>query len=342
MTLHNNRNSEIVELLKVLKSTDVPKSVDSGEAITYLALKDAILDNAISVLDSFEAESTVELKKELCVDHQKLASAALERIFDKHTQVLRQKLKEAEEECEMWRKVTLFGRCRTVRNSSTDAAAFLCVTKEHRRSTSTQTDMNENPAPTAHLDEYMAAAQQWLEEMTESSLSLLDAKVERLCYVYPPSSPDNQSPLENSKSRAMNGSAIDAGKLHRASPTASASETCSPGQKITLKSRVNTPHRKVAPIPITPIKSPASKTSNAVPKPAVRLPSKRENSTISPRQDATTLNQVARSFDGDGHVEPLYVLHTLQLKARNSVYPSIGISAAKIERCKPLQHLPQL
>lgn len=101
---------QVVQLLKELQATVVPRCVDSGEAITYLAYKDAILSKCMELLTLTEAEHTLpDAQQQLLVDHQQLAATVIERTFDTHAQLLRSKLAAAERDAEMWKKAALYG-----------------------------------------------------------------------------------------------------------------------------------------------------------------------------------------------------------------------------------------
>ncbi|KPA75543.1 hypothetical protein ABB37_08433 [Leptomonas pyrrhocoris] len=312
--LKTTRTDCIVELLKKLKNTAVPKSIDSGEAITYLAVKDTILNNVISFFDTSKSLDAAKPVSELCVDHQKLANAVLERTFDSHMQLLRHRLKEAESEAEMWRKVALLGQRTLMQNSSSDVTALLFATREQHRCHGTQTSLedvppNTNPTTTRlPSSNSLSAVEQLLAAHAENLVALLNQKVDLLCNANFSQLTENRSPLGDTKPKTAIYTGSDSDRCDRSLPGTTFEATCAP-----LKRR----NFKVASNPIAPTKNCATKSPTDRQKVAIPSSQKHADGAAFARQDVISPNVCARYVETHDITQPLYVLHALQLNPRN-------------------------
>lgn len=348
MLLNEARKKQVVILLQTLKCTSVPRSVDSGEAITYLALKDIILENAIGILGTSEPVDETKPLTELCVDHQQLANAVLERTFDAHMQLLRQKLKKAEEEADMWRQVTLFGRHRTLQTTSTEVTAVLSTVRKHSRCQGTQTCSDDavlktnSSAMSLLLQNDLEAVEQWFTEDIETSMALLDKKVELFCSASFTPAPENKSPLENIQSKPAAGLGTESGNFSHSLPEAPVANTCSSLAEIPLKANHDTKCRKPASAQIVPIKSPTARSPVGQPRNSALSSRKQHDGNAFARQGTASPDLATQSFKGDNSREPLYILQALQLKPRSSVSSSSAAHFTQNDKCQLPFQLPQL
>lgn len=343
--LNTTRKDHVVGLLQKLKNTAVPKSLDSGEAITYLALKDTILDNAITILDASETIEAAKPATELCVDHQKLANAVLERTFDAHAQLLRQRLKEAEEEAEMWRKVTLFGRHRTLQSASTDMTAVMAAAREQHRSDGTQTPAEGFvPSTTSKASSPLAANEvevmkHWLDNQAEATMTLLDKKLELFCQSSIVPSLENKSPLENKKGKPSTDADTEPDNYNRSLPDRPVANPCPPLGKPPSKTKQK---RKMVTNPIVPFKPSSVKSPAGAQRAAALPPGKPAESGAFARQESALSSPTAPGCEDDNFSEPLYVLHTLHLAPRNSVSPSSTAHFSRNDKRGRQSQLPRL
>ncbi|CAJ1005536.1 hypothetical protein Q4I28_000856 [Leishmania naiffi] len=184
----SDEREQAIALLRDLRATATPKFVDSGEALTYLVYKDEALEKAIAFLSPAYVKTTPENMRSLCVNHERLANAAIERIFDAHTHVLRSKLAEAEKAADMWKRVALFRGAEegnSVRHI-TSAEPALCAPGRVSVSSqvcSTQVDVaateSKTSVPPCAL--VCEAVREWLADWNLKAQCLVNEKVELWC-----------------------------------------------------------------------------------------------------------------------------------------------------------------
>ncbi|KPI83167.1 hypothetical protein ABL78_7811 [Leptomonas seymouri] len=327
-----------VELLRQLKNTTVPKSVDSGEAITYIALKDAIIDNVISIISVPEHSDAEKPLTPLCVDHQKLANVVLERTFDAHTQLLQQRLKEAEREAAMWRKVTLFGGHRMTQNAITDVAALLPAATEQHQCQSTQTypdDVLSNAyfaADRVISSSPCTTVEQWFSVQAENLMVLLGKKAKLLCEASFSQVSRNMSVFENTEPQLVSYTGSDTGNYSRSLPESAIVAPCSPLEK---------KRNKKAPGLIASVRSSATKSPMTRHIAASTSFHKEADRANFAEQDCASPNFDMYSLKRGSTSQPLYIVRTLQLKRRNSAASS-STTRTRNYKGSPAFHLPQL
>lgn len=91
--------------LKKLRNMLIPQCVNIGDQLAYSACKERIIDD-ISFNLGF-AEETGQKPEILSVDPQKIAHDVIERTFDSHARLLREKLRVSEIDREKWKKIAL-------------------------------------------------------------------------------------------------------------------------------------------------------------------------------------------------------------------------------------------
>jgi hypothetical protein len=337
-------NEDVIKLLLTLRNTAIPKSVDSGEAITYSALRDTVLDNAISILGPTKPIDSAIAKTELCVDHRKLANTVLERTFDVHTQLLRQKLKEAEEEAEMWRKVALFGSHGTPKNASLHLSALSPAMKVEQRCDSTQT-APENTTPSADLNQavtfvgnQITALQELFAGKTDGVLMLLDTKVELLCSANINGIDEHRYPLETERPSLDTDIVAGPDSYNRSSPGSSIIIPRLPSAKQSFKAKT----RKAVSVPVFPVTSPLVKSAAGREAVTAFSPAKPTEPVVSTHGDSVVSNPAAQAVDTGNSTDPLYVLRALHLKPRNSVSPRDATSLPRNKKQRQASQLPQL
>ncbi|CAD2220223.1 hypothetical protein AGDE_17008 [Angomonas deanei] len=103
-----NNEKKLLLCINKLEKLALPSCVSAAEEITYLACKEKILEEMKSTLNVSEgvAGSTSD-HGFLTSDPHELAKDLIARTFDQHRDVVRNKLKEAEEEAEKWKNIAL-------------------------------------------------------------------------------------------------------------------------------------------------------------------------------------------------------------------------------------------
>ncbi|CBZ23295.1 hypothetical protein LMXM_04_0625 [Leishmania mexicana MHOM/GT/2001/U1103] len=332
---------EVIALLQELKATAIPKFVDSGEALTYMAYRDGVLEKAIALLNSEHIESESNRIQPLRVNSEQLANAVIERIFDEHTRVLRSKLTEAEKMADIWKKVALCGGAEEGKLAQHNALAQSALCVPARVSVGSQVCSTDEDAAASESNTNVQqcefvfeAVTEWLTGWTTKMLSTVGEKLELWCSsqfgltpvriskhareVSRPSLDDSLMVLNSQNSashapRKIDNARLSSGKISRAGKskiserTTSSSLAPSPGE--------NPAH----PLILSPLDAAAS---------CVPTPSHGKVGTHSP-QYAQPESQ-------------LYVMQTMSLKARTkqlSGKQRAAISSIPVGRMSHLPHI---
>ncbi|GET85669.1 hypothetical protein LtaPh_0406200 [Leishmania tarentolae] len=181
----SNGEEQVIALLQELGATALPKFVDSGEALTYMAYRDGVLEKAIRLLNSEYIGPSSNSIQPLRVNSEQLANSVIERIFDEHTQVLRSKLAEAEKVADMWKKVALFGGAEKGKSVCHTAPAQLTLPDSARVSIGLQvcgTDddaaASESNMNTLQCEFLCEAVKKYLEGWCTEMLSIVEEKLQ--------------------------------------------------------------------------------------------------------------------------------------------------------------------
>ncbi|KAG5511658.1 hypothetical protein JKF63_07255 [Porcisia hertigi] len=179
---------QVIALLQEFRATLTPRFVDSGEALTYLAYKNEVLEKAVTLLSAGGLEPTLNDVQPLRVNHEKLAANAIERIFDTHTALLRSKLAEAEKAANMWKKVALFGSAEKETSDRHNRVSRSSLCAPLQASVATQTscaDEDTAASESDHCTQQYArvceAVKRWLEGWSTEVLDILDEKLQFCC-----------------------------------------------------------------------------------------------------------------------------------------------------------------
>ncbi|CAG9567735.1 hypothetical protein LMJF_04_0625 [Leishmania major strain Friedlin] len=184
----SNGKEQVIALLQELGTTAIPKFVDSGEALAYMAYKDGVLEKAITLLNSEHSEPKSSSIEPLRVNSEQLANAVIERVFDEHTRVLRSKLAEAEKAAGMWKKVALCGGaeegksvCHTALAQSTLCVPARVSVGSQVCSTDEDTAAFDSNASVQQRKLVCEAVKEWLAGWTAKMLSTVGEKLELWC-----------------------------------------------------------------------------------------------------------------------------------------------------------------
>lgn len=99
-------SDEIKFLLKKVRNILVPKCVNIGEQLTYVAYKEKLIDEILAKIDGQQTHDE-SFREIISINQQKLAENVISRTFDSHSQILRLKVKRAEAERDKWMKLAL-------------------------------------------------------------------------------------------------------------------------------------------------------------------------------------------------------------------------------------------
>ncbi|AYU75842.1 hypothetical protein LDBPK_040620 [Leishmania donovani] len=184
----NDGREQVIALLRELEATAIPKFVDSGEALTYMAYKDGVLEKAITLLNAAHIEPKASSIQPLRVNSEQLANAVIERVFDAHTRVLRSKLAEAEKAADMWKKVALCGGAEEGKSARHTALAQSTLCVPARVSVGSQVCSIDEDAAASDSNTSVQqcklvceAVKEWLAGWTTKMMSTVGEKLELWC-----------------------------------------------------------------------------------------------------------------------------------------------------------------
>ncbi|KAG5487497.1 hypothetical protein LSCM1_07452 [Leishmania martiniquensis] len=181
-----------IALLREFRATATPKFVDSGDALTYLAYKDEVLEKVVNLLSSAFIEPIPNCMQRLHVNHEQLAKTVIERTFDAHTQVLRSKLAEAEKAADMWKKAALFGAAAdgSSENHTAPAQLVFCIPERLSAGSQTRSVAEEAAASESSTNVqpcYLICEEvkEWLAGWVAKILDMVAEKLELWCSFQP-------------------------------------------------------------------------------------------------------------------------------------------------------------
>lgn len=99
---------ELFGCLHRLRALCVPRCVKAADALAYVACRDAIIDRILDILSNGLVSPKEDGKSEvISVSQEKLAQDVIRRTFDAHKDILRRRLRVAEQEATEWKRLAL-------------------------------------------------------------------------------------------------------------------------------------------------------------------------------------------------------------------------------------------
>lgn len=106
--LEDADREQVLSLLSQIRKLVVPQCLHVGDEVAFIARRDDLLDRACSLI---KGETPIEpaspRPETISVNQQELAATMIQNTFDQHKNLLRKRLREAEEEALKWKQTAL-------------------------------------------------------------------------------------------------------------------------------------------------------------------------------------------------------------------------------------------